>query len=149
MHIELAIRLSRQFHRLRIAPMFLAKKIRVVWTWAVLFAVLFNIALPVTAAMRADKHPVLFTEICTTSGTKQIAVQDAGTGQEEKHPSLLHDGHCNLCVIQFASCLLTGEAAALPIQARQTYVLHAASQATPSEHFSFRTPPSQAPPSFS
>lgn len=129
--------------------MFLTRQIRVAWTWVVLFAVLFNIALPVTAAMRADGHPVSFTEICTTSGTKQVALQDAGTGQEEKRLSFLHDGHCTLCVIQLATGLITGEAAVLPIQARQTYVLQASSQSTPSAHCSFHTPPSQAPPSFS
>ncbi|HZW14523.1 MAG TPA: DUF2946 domain-containing protein [Noviherbaspirillum sp.] len=129
--------------------MFLTRKTRGAWAWAVMFAVLFNIALPVATAMRADGRPVSFAEICTTSGTKQVVLQDAGSGQEEKHVSLLHDGHCTLCVIQLASCMLTGEAGALPIQARQAYVLNATSQSTPSQHFSFRTPPSQAPPPFS
>ncbi|GAB3539781.1 hypothetical protein GCM10027343_07790 [Noviherbaspirillum agri] len=129
--------------------MFLTRKIRVAWTWAVLFAVLLNIALPAAAAIRGDGQPGPFAEICTTYGIKQIALQDAGSGQEDKRPSLLHDGHCNLCVIHLAACLLTREAAVLPVQARQGYVLHALPQPIPAEHFSFRTPPSQAPPSLS
>jgi hypothetical protein len=129
--------------------MFLSRKLRMIWTWAALFAVLFNIALPVTAAMRVQGQSVSFAEICTTSGVKQVAVQDSAAGQAGEHALPLHDGHCNLCVIQLAADLLTAEATILPVPARQTYVLHASSQATPSEHFSFHTPPAQAPPSFS
>lgn len=114
-----------------------------------LFAVLFNIALPVAAAMRDDGQTGSFAEICTTYGIKRIALPDAGGGQDEKRPSLLHDGHCSLCVIHLAACLPTGEAGVLPVPARQGYVLHASTQPIPVEHFSFRTPPSQAPPSFS
>ncbi|MDQ9172368.1 DUF2946 domain-containing protein [Oxalobacteraceae bacterium R-40] len=121
------------------------RKLRVVLSWAVLFAVLFNVALPTLAAMHTNADSVQFTEICTVSGIKRIALHDA----DEQKTNLIHDGHCQLCAVHVEASTSSVDSTALPFPARQRYVLQEQPVALPSEQLHRIRPPSQAPPFFS
>ncbi|MGV3742465.1 MAG: DUF2946 domain-containing protein [Burkholderiaceae bacterium] len=122
------------------------RKLRVILSWAVLFAVLFNVALPTLAAMHTKADSVQFTEICTVSGIKRIALHDTG----EQKTNLIHDGHCQLCAVHVATGLSSGDTITLPFPARHSYVLHEQpAAALPSDPLCRIRPPSQAPPLFS
>lgn len=129
--------------------MFLRRNLRIALAWAVLFAVLFNVALPTMAAMRTQTAPVAFGDICFASGVKQAALSGDAEGEAGKHADLLHDGHCNLCMVQLVTCPLSGDIAVLPMPAWPAYPAQELPSAILSENAHCLTPPSQAPPAFS
>lgn len=117
--------------------------------WAVLFAVLFNIALPTLAAVHANssKSPFL-AEICTTNGTKKIVVPGT-TPPPADTANLLHDGHCQLCPSGVAASPVPATAIVLPM-ALQTPRPWSPAPSTPdSQRNGCVPPPSHAPPVFS
>lgn len=128
-------------------PMFRRNKVRVPIAWALLFAVLFNIALPSLAMSMRPAEPLGLGEICSTSGLKIIVASGADRAPGD-HGDLLHDGHCQLCATGLADFLLPDMAWTLPTADLPS---HASISGAPSPTLPIRglLPPAHAPPALS
>ena len=78
------------------------RRISFVALFAMVMVVLAPTVSKVIAAERVDSNPV---EVCTTEGTKWVAVAELGQGDSSAHqqgpPSLHeHDGDCSYCSLQ-------------------------------------------------
>lgn len=125
--------------------MFRRSKFRLQVAWALLFAVLFNIAAPSLATAR---KPVGLGEICTTSGLKTMVASGVDRAPGD-HADLLHDGHCQLCTIDLPAGLFFFIASALPVTAGPSTVPVPEPSMPLAAHTNCPPPPSHAPPFFS
>lgn len=127
--------------------MFRRSKIRLPIAWTLLFAVLFNIALPSLASANRPNDPIALGEICSTTGLKTIAASGVDRAPGD-HADLLHDGHCQLCSVDLSAFLLPAAAGVLPVTVeavRKPLPRHRYAALLPR---SLRPPP-HAPPAFS
>ncbi|HEY0844781.1 MAG TPA: DUF2946 family protein [Noviherbaspirillum sp.] len=126
--------------------MFRRSKFRLPIAWALLFAVLFNIALPTLANATRPADPFALGEICSTSGTGAVAV--SGERAPASHPDLLHEGHCQFCSVEPVDLLASVLLVPLPGVISFPYppLRATAEPATPPRTV---RPPSHAPPVFS
>lgn len=124
--------------------MFRRSKFRPAVAWALLFAVLFNIALPSLANAMRPAAPMALGEICSTSGLKAIVTPGADRAPAS-HADLLHDGHCQLCTIEPVEVLASVLFIPLPIIVGSSYPPVRSTPIPATQQRSIR-PPSQAPP---
>jgi len=129
--------------------MFRRIKFQLPIAWTVLFAVLFNVALPTLAAVQANTgNSPFLAEICTTNGTKKIAVPGTTTLPADA-ANLLHDGHCQLCPSGVAASPVPATAIVLPLTLRPPHQWAPAPSTPDSQRNGCAPPPSHAPPVFS
>lgn len=127
--------------------MFRRSKIRLPVAWALLFAVLFNIALPSLATTMRPADAIILGEICSTGGLKTIVASGVDRAPGD-HADLLHDGHCQLCSIEPQAFLppmleraLPGTIRPVPPTELPTFIPARLPRSLP--------PPSHAPPALS
>ena len=120
--------------------MFRRSKFRLPIAWTLLFAVLFNIALPSMASADRRLDPIALGEICSTSGLKTIVASGVDRAPGE-HADLLHDGHCQLCSVDLSAFLLPAVARMLPL------AIEAVRKPLPRPHLAAPLPRSLRPPS--
>lgn len=130
------------------SAMFRQRKFRSPITWALLFAVLFNIAAPSLAMSRAPMQIGGLAEICTTSGLKVIVTSGVDRAPGD-HADLLHDGHCQLCSFNAAEGPIPVVASILPFAIGSIAVPPPGRTLIATPHPGCPPPPSQAPPIFS
>ncbi|GAB3542679.1 hypothetical protein GCM10027343_15010 [Noviherbaspirillum agri] len=129
--------------------MFRRIKFQMPIAWAVLFAVLFNIALPTLAAIQANTSDTPFvTEICTATGTKKVVVSGASTSPADP-TNLLHEGHCQLCPSGVAASPVPATAIVLPLAFQPPHQWAPLPPTPVSQRNGCPPPPSHAPPAFS